>query len=248
MGSEMRRGFAGRAKRLLGVAIALAAGLVLSAGSQAATIHVGSLRLFSTPEGLDTQGAFTYAWSLGDDGSEGFDAGDNADGERVIGGLDFAAYSTSRTHANVDRASFDDAELETMVGTVGYGPSVDIDLPVTPDLPYRLQMIFWESYWEESGLRVFDINVEGGSIEVEDLDPFAEASATGAPDSHAVLYTYENTAADDNVDIFMTASTDNVILSGLTLEALPEPGAGSLLIAALLGILARRKSSSRRVQ
>lgn len=222
--------------RVMGLLVAL----VLPSGARAATINAGSLTTFGSADELDTGGNFAYVYSLGDDGSRGYDAGTNSDGKRVIGGLDFAAYVTGSTHGNVPRADFGDADLNAMIGTVIYGNPIGIDLPVTPGTPYRLQLISWESYWSDPGRRVFDINIEGGPAEVEDLDAYAESSAAGDPDQNAVLYTLDFTAGDDTLNIHAPASTDNTILSGMTLEVLPEPGALALLVLCGMAILGRR--------
>jgi hypothetical protein len=215
--------------------------LLASSPAGAATIHAGSLTTFSSVDELDTDGEFAYVYSLGDDGSTGgYDAGTDSDGERVIGGLDFAAYVTGSAHGDVSRADFGDADMNAMIGTVIFGGSIGIDLPVTPGIPYRLQLISWESYWEQDGLRVFDVNVEGGSVEVENLDAYAESSAAGDPDQNAVLYTLDFTAGGDTLNIHAPASTNNTILSGMTLEVLPEPGAVALLVLGGLAILGRR--------
>lgn len=215
--------------------------LLASPHAGAATIHAGSLTTFASADELDTSGDFAYVYSLGDDGSNWINAaGSDSDWQRVVGGLDFAAYVTGSTHGNVSRADFGDDDLNAMIGTVIYGGSIGIDLAVTPDTPYRLQLISWESYWNTSGRRVFDINVEGGAVEVEGLDAYAECLAAGDPDQNAVLYTLDLTAGDDTLNIRAPATVDNTILSGMTLEVLPEPGAGTLLVLCWLVVLGRR--------
>ena len=101
-----------------------------------------------------------------------------------------------------------------------------IDLTVTPDATYKLQLIMTEVYAPTgtgSEQRVFDVWVENALI-VDDFDPTAIAGIwTFGPEVGAVI-THELTAVDGILNIVLEdLEIQNPMLSALTLEIMPAP-------------------------
>ncbi len=104
----------------------------------------------------------------------------------------------------------------------------DMGLEVVSGQAYRLQLLFSEGFFTESGARVFDVSIEG-SLEVGDLDPFKVLGDAGiAPDAGtmagAVVVTHDFVAGDDTLNINFKNKTSFSVLSGLVLtEATAAP-------------------------
>jgi|GEM_PF-4784649 len=91
------------------------------------------------------------------------------------------------------------------------------DIPVYNG-DYTVKLHFAETYTgiTGSGQRVFDVNVEG--VTIDDLDVYAEAGGRDI----ALVKTVDITVSDGEVDITFTAQTDSAMISGI--EVLPRGG------------------------
>lgn len=195
---------------------------------------------------LDLAGSFAYALDFGN--SVG-----NAPGPKTVAGLTFSPAELASgvftyaenilnyTHTEIGGTA-DDNNLEDILQSIRWTATDDLeevvtmDLDVVPGTQYKLQLLFGD---DASGNRGFDISVEDMLL----YDNFRTADYGGS----TAYVSYEFTASDDELNIMLdgwrTAFADkNPIISGLTLEVIPEPSAASvsLLAAALLGFRRRR--------
>ena len=145
-----------------------------------------------------------------------------------------------------------DADLNTVLGSFIDSstadnmdlPQFDVGLDVNSGQAYKLQMLFSEGFFTEAGQRIFDVSIEG-TLEVDDLDAFqvlVDAGITPAAETPgAVLVTHDFVAGDNRLDLTFTNSASLSVLSGLTLEAVPEPSGGALTMIGLLGLTSLRR-------
>jgi len=179
----------------------------------------GTLTEFASPSELDLAGDFCYAINVGGAAA------------RTISGLEFqpglpgiTGYQNTMSPGSYDgaRPDFgDDADinsLEDILETITYhdaqhgGSQAEVRLDVTAGETYKLQLLFWKAVCA----RTFDVSIEGRLV----LDEFNPAP----PDEDiALLYTYEFTAEDDQLNILFEAGTSlyethHPILDALTLE------------------------------
>lgn len=194
---------------------------------------------------LDLAGNFAYALDLGN--SVG-----NSPGPKTVGGLTFQPAEGSSgtfvyaenilnyTHTELG-SSPDDDNLEDILQSIRWTQTDDLeevvtlDLDVVPGTQYKLQLLFGD---DASGNRGFDVSVEDLLL----YDNFRTANYGGS----TAFITYEFTATDAELNIMLegarTAFADkNPILSGVTLEIIPEPGSAALVLAAGAMLAGRRR-------
>lgn len=229
--------------------------LILAAGSASAVVSA-----FQNSSDLDLDGTFAYAINFGtgdvDTDVDGLIFNPVGDGNTVAG------VSTTpdpiRTFGgplgpvtegfwNVTPALGGDDDINTVLSslidahdTSAGVDSFEVDLDAVDGQAYRLQLILNEEFFQSDASRVFDISVDGVLV-ADDLDPYKVAvtdSGTAEGDS-AVLVSYDF-VGDGTVDIEFTNETSFAILSGLTLEVVPEPASVGLLAIGGLAIFGRR--------
>lgn len=78
-----------------------------------------------------------------------------------------------------------------------------------PDGNYTVNLYFAEVYWNETGRRLFDVNIEGVQV-LDDLDIYA---AVG----HDVAYfqSFSTTVSDGTLNIDFITVADNAKISGI---------------------------------
>jgi hypothetical protein len=175
-------------------------------------------------EGLDLIGAFAYAINVGGPavtvgdarftaGSEAGIAGGSTPGATITDANEIADWHTADYGSTAA-----DNSLESVMKSIRWntGP-VQIDLQVTPNQPYKLQLLFAESCCD----RGFGINVEGE----QKVDNFNVQLAQGGINNGAqgVVFTDTVVSTDGVLNIVLVGPNpwvrdNNPILSGLTLE------------------------------
>jgi hypothetical protein len=220
----------------------------LGAGGEAS---IGSI---TGVDSLDLSGMFLYALDFGNSHSL------QGSGPRTIAGLTFEPAETATgvyTYAdNVlyynqpNFAAFgsnhpDDFVLEDVLatiryeGTTGDEDAVAVDLMgLTPGLEYKLQLMFSDA---NASNRFFDIVVNDVLV----WNDFSVGSVTGGDPLMGAYFTYQFIADRTELNVLLHgaayASDVNPLVSALTLEVIPEPGAVSLMIVGLAGILGSRR-------
>jgi hypothetical protein len=102
------------------------------------------------------------------------------------------------------------------------GHSWDFPAPNNANLEVRLYFANGCSCTENPGQRVFDVNIDGGDVELDDYDIVqAVGDQTGTMRSYKVV-------SDGNVDIDLTNVVENPLLNGIEIinEGVPAPTAG----------------------
>lgn len=93
----------------------------------------------------------------------------------------------------------------------GYGKTILVDIPVENNQRYLVELGFVEMYWEESGARLFDIEIEGDVV-VSNKDLYADHG-------HDVLWmppAFEVEVNDGELNIrIMNKADDNATLSSV---------------------------------
>ncbi|HLA84303.1 MAG TPA: dockerin type I domain-containing protein [Thermoguttaceae bacterium] len=188
-------------------------------------VRLGALSEFNSPAQLDLTGNFRYAIDMG------------SATPWFVSGLQFQAGQSGITGYAADgfapaqgnRPEFGDSPslycLESVLETAAWHevtaqkPNGEITLDVTVGKRYKLQLLFWKAF----GARWFDVSVEGRLV----LDEFNPSSNS---EEEAFLYTYEFTAADNEVNILFapgdpSCETRHPVLNALTLEMINQiPG------------------------
>ncbi|MEM9419672.1 MAG: malectin domain-containing carbohydrate-binding protein [Planctomycetota bacterium] len=121
--------------------------------------------------------------------------------------------------------------------------SFEVDLDASNGQAYKMQLIMMEEFFQVAGSRVFDITVDGVTVANNlDLYQVAVIDAAEAEGDAAVVVTYEF-VSDGTVDINFSNDTSLAVLSGLTLEVVPEPSTLALSLLGGFGLCARRRSA-----
>ena len=137
-------------------------------------------------------------------------------------------YNTDYGHAGGGNGSFPGQPIDGTVndliyqteqwGIVGY----HVRLPVGC---YTIRLLFAENYFNASGMRIFDINLENHYL-ARNLDIYA---AAGSHTAHEVVA--ENVMISDGVlDIHFGAVTENCFLNGITIEQVAAGSQSSRII------------------
>ncbi|WP_454085394.1 malectin domain-containing carbohydrate-binding protein [Georgenia sp. Marseille-Q6866] len=97
-------------------------------------------------------------------------------------------------------------------------------IPAPVDGPYTVRLHFAEIYWGAtgggaggSGKRVFDVNIEGGPVELDDYDIVASVGAMAAQ-----IQTFTTTVTDGSLNLAFTASVDQPKISAIEVVS-PTP-------------------------
>ncbi len=107
-------------------------------------------------------------------------------------------------------------EIDDLFDREAYGNPIVIDIPVE-DGVYEVKFHFLETYWEDAGDRVFDIDINGTVVE-EDFDIVAEVGDRYI----TLLKTYSGLEISGGMTITMTASADNAEIRALSFKKTGE--------------------------
>jgi hypothetical protein len=234
-------------QRFLGIA----ASAVALAGLSSAVSAQTTVGVYTGPEDLDLAGTFAYALDVGgNDGSltvGGLTFTDDSATPGVVGSSEFDdfEYQTATDYG----ATADDQNLEMIASTIrwtqfdGSGPAttVTLDLDVTPGTAYKLQLLFQDDA-RGAGGRGFDVLADGATI----ADNFGSSSGDL---TSGRLITHEFTSGDSTLNLVFDGPAAagagfgdlNAIVSGLTLEVVPEPGSLTLVALGGLPLALRRR-------
>jgi len=162
----------------------------------------------------------------------------NAGGPQVtVGGVTWGAdqyFSGGQSYTNpsvtqIAGTTSDVLYLTERTATSNFG-SFSYNIPVSSG-SYIVNLYFAEIYWGATGggsggtgKRVFDVNIEGGAIELDDFD----LNAVAAPMT-AIVRSFDVLVNDDSLNIAFTASVDRPKVSAI--EVIPVPPSGSAPIA-----------------
>lgn len=196
----------------------------LVALSTPAQAIVGTFTGGDAGEGLDLDGTFLYAFNFGTPGAKGQarDAHFSADNAPGIGYS--ALNEIPNWHAPDYGNTAADDVLEGVMQSIRWAGAPDtVRLQLAGTVPgkrYKLQLLFAET----GPNRGFDVLVEGGVV----ADDFFPGVVMGNTNTQGAMVSYEFTARDTLLKIELLgagtpgAPDKNPILSGLTLEALPD--------------------------
>jgi hypothetical protein len=215
------------------------------------TVLKGSIGTFTggdAGEGLDFFGTFAYAINVGGPaatvGNAQFTAGSESGiaGGSTPGAMITDANEIGNWHTANYGTTADDNALETVVRSIRWNtpPGVNVDLQVTPNQPYKLQLLFAENCCD----RGFDIMVEG-ELKVDNFNVQLTQGQINNP-AQGAFFSDTVVSTDGVLNIVLGGSNplapdNNAILNGLTLEVVPEPSSMALVLVGLMGILRLRR-------
>jgi len=101
------------------------------------------------------------------------------------------------------------------VGTLAVPKVFNYRLPVTPG-DYRITLHFAETFWSNSGQRVFDVLLEGETL-LDDYDIVAEVGPLTAD-----VHVFDAKIVDGRMDLVFRSTVDRPKLSALEVERLPD--------------------------
>ncbi|QQS28119.1 MAG: T9SS type A sorting domain-containing protein [Sphingobacteriales bacterium] len=104
----------------------------------------------------------------------------------------FAGDGTFATLSSIDNTT-NDALYQTE--RLGWVNNLTYQIPVPSSGLYTVKLHFAEIYWTTTGQRVFNVNMEGGDVELQNYDIIADA---GAPNT-AVIKQFDNILINDGV-------------------------------------------------
>ena len=226
-------------KKLTSLLAAMALLAIAAGPAAAATINFGSLSSFDGPGGLDLSADVGYEFTY---------AVKTRAGDETVSGVTFTQVSatagvsaTGSSVSNYFSTSFgdtaDDNALEAIMDDICYGSgnsTITIDATIVSGETYKLQLLFTGN----STTRKFDIDIEGSTA----VTAFVITDYCSGDLTEGVVFTYEFTASDTNLDIDLVANySQTPIWGAMTLERIPEPGTLVLLGMGSLGLLLRRR-------
>ena len=223
---------------------------VASTGFAATVITIGTISQFTGPGDLDLDGNIVKATNFNgpDTTVAGVTFESDAGDPDYVGPQNVVGWQTKPEYGN----SSDDDNLEAIMHDIRWANSavpefVEAHIPVIAGELYKLQILISGNHPE---FRVWDIEWEG----IEAVDSITSLGFTS--DTYdmgrSTVYTLEAPAIDDVMDIRMgqvfgqTEGDDlNPIWQALTLELVPEPSTGLLILlgSAVFVLVQRRRRS-----
>lgn len=97
-----------------------------------------------------------------------------------------------------------------------YGTDFSYNIPIANGT-YIVNLKFIETYWNENGKRIFDVNAEG-SLVIDNLDIYSQVGKFYAYDR-----SFKATVSDEALNLNFVSSVDNAIISAI--DIYPESGA-----------------------
>ncbi len=200
----------------------------------AAPATVGAFTGGDVGEGLDLEGTFIYAFTVGPETEDPGQAGDAFFTTDQIPGVVVTAVNSiaswlSPTYADTDA----DVTLAKVMKSIRWSPD-----PAKPQIElqglsvgarYKLQLLFAESCCPNRG---FDIYIDGALAVDEFIPASVQLENDGTLVSVGAVVTYEFIAARPSITVLLNGSTatsptisdHNPIINGVTLEQLEAPG------------------------
>lgn len=215
----------------------------------ATVVNFGEVRQFSGPGDLDLSGNMVKAVNFNgaDITVAGVTFASDAGDAELVGPQNVVGWQTRPEYG----ATADDDNLESIMHDIRWANSgasefLEAHIGVTTGQEYKVQLLISGNHPEN---RVWDIEVEG-AIAIDELTSLGLDTDT-YDIGRSIVYTHTFTAGDNTLDIVMgnvsgdTVGADlNPIWQALTVEAVPEPSTGLLLLvgltATLLGIRRQR--------
>ena len=169
---------------------------------------------------------------------------ESASGAYIYAENTIASYNRPELGADASATNLEDV-LESIRWEAfdGEGDNLSVDLQgLTNGQQYKLTLLFSDS---NSTNRTFDISIN----EIQAADDFSVGSLTGGDNTKGAWWTYEFTSGSNELNILLNGGSvpgftnidRNPVLSGLMLEAIPEPGSAMTASVALAALTLRRR-------
>jgi Domain of unknown function (DUF4347)/Malectin domain/Kelch motif/Calx-beta domain len=183
---------------------------VLHAGQPAVSLPLLPLQTVGTPVARINSGGGAYVDNLGNTWSA----------DQYFVGSSYT-YSINQAIAGTNNSPLYQNERSGVNGS-----SFSYEIPVGPGI-YSINLSFAELYWQQAGLRVFDVDIEGQSF-LNDFDVFSAVGAkTAVTKSTQVLVT------DGFLNINFEAMVENPTVDAIEiLKVADVPAAGALAFSA----------------
>ena len=141
----------------------------------------------------------------------------NVGGTATMGFLEDQEWSYTKEYGYLDgtstqwELSIEGTEEDSVYWADRYGlVTYMIRVPVGS---YNVKLMFTEKVWSESGVRVFDVYIEGSRL-IDDLDIYNQAGFRTAYENN-----FSNIIVDDEVlEIHFCAEEDNALIDGIVIE------------------------------
>jgi len=122
-------------------------------------------------------------------------------------------YSADVTSTYKSSATITNTGIPAIYQTERYGKTFSYDIPIASG-SYEVRLHFAELYWNATGARIFNVDVENGQGKLNNFDIFA----TGGK-NNAVIRSFIVNATDGSINVTFNSITDNAKISGI--EVLP---------------------------